>query len=96
MNKTKKVKEKLETNKKKQISYYLLMDWIKGNDTIQISEEELANINLLSFLEKNFSTYGYLTIFLNEYFNNFSTYSINKLEFLKYLKHCYKLYQSKI
>ena len=79
---------------KKPSPYTLAYRWVTGDDTIELTEDILKNLNLVSFLEYNFNKFGYLTIYLNEYFNNLSTYSQDKMDFLKYLRYCYKLYHS--
>jgi len=80
-----------------QISPYIqVLKWIKENDeTIELTDDILSSINPIKFLEKNFSIYGQLTIFLNENFNNFKTYSLDKRDFLKYIKYCFSIYKNK-
>lgn len=80
----------------KQSPYTLVCNYIlQGDDTIELTDDILSSINLVSLTEKNFSNCGKLTVYLNEYFNNMSLYSLNKREFIKYLRYCYKLYKYK-
>lgn len=79
--------KKIQKTAPKQSPYQIVNQWLFDGDYMSEIPEEwaLKAINPCMFLQ-SFSNLGEVTIFLNDIFNNFSIYQIERIEFFSYLK----------